>query len=274
MNEVPLHPTHLQFSQLPPSTRALYSAVLLVLGLAYLFGGIYLYHTYAGRAGGNPMVLSHRDIAVAYGGNREASRLESALNGPMREMLPADETGPVLAWIHAGADRTAYERTIRPTFEQRCVSCHDGSNPHLADLSSYDKVRSLTRRDTGTNIFTLVRVSHIHLFGLTMVFFILGSIFSHAHLRRTWLKSVIIVMPFAALVLDIGAWYLTKLLPPRCRPGTCRSCRPSGRSSRGAPACSRPRRAADGQQSYHSARGRSPIADARCGNRPRKAWPP
>lgn len=213
MNEVPLHPTHLQFSQLPPSTRALYSAVLLVLGLAYLFGGIYLYHTYAGRAGGNPMVLSHRDIAVAYGGNREASRLESALNGPMREMLPADEIGHVLAWIHAGADRMAYERTIRPTFEQRCVSCHDGSNPHLADLSSYDKVRSLTQRDTGTNVFTLVRVSHIHLFGLTMVFFILGSIFSHAHLRRTWLKSVMIVMPFAALVIDIGAWYLTKLYP-------------------------------------------------------------
>ena len=36
-NEVPLHPTHLEFSRLPASTRALYSAVLLVLGLAYLF---------------------------------------------------------------------------------------------------------------------------------------------------------------------------------------------------------------------------------------------
>lgn len=76
----------------------------------------------------------------------------------MREMLPPDEVGPVLAWIHAGADRAAYERDIRPTFEQHCMSCHDGSNPHLANLSSFDKVRSLTQRDTGTNIFTLVRV--------------------------------------------------------------------------------------------------------------------
>jgi hypothetical protein len=213
MNEVPLHPTHLHFSQLPSSTRALYTAVLVVLGLAYLFGGIYLYHTYAGRAGGHPMVLSHQDIAVAYGGRREASRLESALRGPMREMLPAAEVGPILTWIHNGADRAAYERSIRPTIEQRCMACHDGSNPHLTNFSSFDSLRKLTEVDTGTNIFTLVRVSHIHLFGLTMVFFIVGSIFSHAHLRRTRLKSVMIVMPFAALVADIVAWYLTKLNP-------------------------------------------------------------
>src|SRR5512141_2138338 len=205
MNEVPEHRTHLHFSQLPPSTRALYTAVLLVLGLAYSFGGVYLYHTYAGRAGGNPMMLSTQDIAIAYGGRREASRLESALKGPMREMLPADEVGPILAWIHAGADRAAYERDIRPTFEQRCMACHNGSNPHLANFSNFDTLRNLAQRDTGANIFTLVRVSHIHLFGLTMVFFILGSIFSHAHLRRTRLKSVMIVMPFAALVADIGA---------------------------------------------------------------------
>jgi hypothetical protein len=159
-------------------------------------------------------VLSHRDIAVAYGGNQEASRLESALKGPMREMLPPEEVGPILAWIHAGADRAAYEQSIRPTFEQRCFACHDGSNPHLTNFTRFENVAKVAERDTGTNIFTLVRVSHIHLFGLTMVFFILGTIFSHAHLRRTRLKSVMIVMPFAALVADIGAWYLTKLYPP------------------------------------------------------------
>ena len=103
---------------------------------------------------------------------------------------------------------------MRPTFEQRCLSCHDGSNPHLTNFTQFDNVRKATERDTGTNIFTLVRVSHIHLFGLTMMFYILGTIFSHAHLRRARLKVAMIVMPFAALVLDIGAWYLTKLYTP------------------------------------------------------------
>ncbi len=214
MSEAPLHRLYPHYSELPLSTRALYTAVLLVLGLAYSFGGIYLYHTYAGRAGGNPLVLKVQDIAVAYSGSGTSSRLETALKGPMRAMLPADEVGPILAWVHDGADRNAYEASIRPTFEKRCMTCHDGSNPHLVNFTNFDNLRKMTERDTGTGIFTLVRVSHIHLFGLTMVFFILGTIFSHAALRPVWLKSVVIVTPFAALVVDISSWYFTKIYPP------------------------------------------------------------
>lgn len=214
MSATPPQRQYLHFSELPLSTRVLYTAVLLILGLAYLFGGIYLYHTYAGRAGGNPMLLTYQDIVVAYSGSGTSSRLETALKGPMRAMLPADEITPIVAWVHGGADRAVYETGIRATFEKRCLSCHDGANPHLANFSTYDSLRKVTERDTGTGIFTLVRVSHIHLFGLTMVFFILGTIFSHAHLRPVWFKSLVIATPFAALVLDIGSWYFTKLYQP------------------------------------------------------------
>jgi hypothetical protein len=214
MSEVPLHRYYLHFSELPLSSRVLYTAVLLILGLAYLFGGIYLYHTYAGRAGGNPMLLTYQDIVVAYSGSGSSSRLETSLKGPMRAMLPADEVTPIISWIHAGADRAGFEADIRPTFEKRCMSCHDGSNPHLASFATFDNLRKMTEQDTGTGIFTLVRVSHIHLFGLTMVFFILGTIFSHAYMRPVWLKSTVIALPFVALVVDIGSWYFTKLYQP------------------------------------------------------------
>jgi hypothetical protein len=214
MTDVELHRQYLHFSELPLSTRMLYTAVLLILGTAYLFGGIYLYHTYAGRAGGNPMLLTYQDIVVAYSGSGSNSRLETALRGPMRAMLPAEEVTPIIAWVQAGAERAAYDAEIRPTLEKRCMSCHDGSNPHLVNFSNYDNLRKLTERDTGTGIFTLVRVSHIHLFGLTMVFFILGTIFSHAYIRPVWFKSVVVVLPFVSLVLDIGSWYFTKLYQP------------------------------------------------------------
>ncbi len=214
MSEVQLHRLYLHFSELPYSTRVLYTAVLLILGLAYLFAGIYLYHTYAGRAGGNPMLLTYQDIVVAYSGSGSGSRLETSLKGPMRAMLPAEEAKPILAWIEAGAERTSYEVDVRPTLERRCMSCHDGSNPHLANLSNFDNLKKMTERDTGTGIFTLVRVSHIHLFGLTMVFFILGTIFSHAYVRPVWFKCTVVAMPFFALVLDIGSWYFTKLYHP------------------------------------------------------------
>ncbi len=65
--------------------------------------------------------------------------------------------------------------------------------------------------DTGMDIYTMVRVSHTHLLGITFMFFIMGVIFSHAYLRPVWLKSTIIGLPFAAIVFDIISWYLTKV---------------------------------------------------------------
>jgi hypothetical protein len=214
MTDVRLHPLFLHYSEMPLSTRVLYTAVLLILGIAYLFGGIYLYHTYAGRAGGNPLLLTYADIVVAYSGSGSDSRLETALKGPMRAMLPAEEIQPIVAWVRDGAERSTYEAAIRPTLERRCMTCHDGSNPHLANFATYDNLRKVTERDTGTGLFTLVRVSHIHLFGLTMVFFIVGTIFSHAYVRPVWFKCAVVALPFAALVLDIGSWYFTKLFHP------------------------------------------------------------
>ena len=59
-----------------------------------------------------------------------------------------------------------------------------------------------------------MRVSHIHLFGLTFVFFIMGLIFSDAFLRPVWFKCTVMAAPFLALVLDVSSWYFTKLYHP------------------------------------------------------------
>ena len=63
------------------------------------------------------------------------------------------------------------------------------------------------------SLATLVRVSHIHLFGMTFIFFIMGQIFSHAYIRPVWFKATVIVVPFLTMITDIGSWYLTKLNP-------------------------------------------------------------
>jgi hypothetical protein len=214
MSAAPLHRYYLHYSELPYSMRVLYTAALLVLGLAYSFAGIYLYHSYAGRAGGNPLIMTYQDIVVAYSGSGKGSRLESALRGPMSAMLPREETEGIINWIRDGADRAKYEAQIKPTFDKRCMSCHDGSNPHLANLAGYDNVRKVTEIDTGFGIFTLVRVSHIHLFGITFVVFVVGLIFSHAYMRPVWLKCTVVALPFACLTLDISSWYFTKLYHP------------------------------------------------------------
>jgi hypothetical protein len=202
------------FSEMPYSQRTLFTATLLVLALGYLFALTLIFVTYAGKAGGNPYMLSYQDLVVAYSGSGQASRLESALSGPMRTMLPPDESAPIINWLHHGVTRAGFTTEVNPIIEKRCLICHDGSNPHIPNLTGFDNVKKLTEADTGTPIDTLIRVSHIHLFGITMVFFIMGWMFSHAYVRPVWLKCAVIAIPFLADISDISSWYFIKLFHP------------------------------------------------------------
>ena len=213
MNRAPLHPGYLHFSQLPYSLRVVYTAALCILGLGYLFALVYLFHTFAGKDG-DPTSVSYQDMVITYSGSGKDSRLESALRGSMSVMLPKDELTVITSWVQKGADRASYESQIRPLMDTRCMACHDGSNPHLANLNGYDNVKKATEKDTGTPLFTLVRVSHIHLFGLTFIFFLVGTIFSHAYLRPVWLKLVVVGLPFLSIAVDIFSWYITKYYHP------------------------------------------------------------
>jgi hypothetical protein len=213
VSDVPLHRLYRHFSELPYSMRVLYTSALLVLGMGYLFALIYLFHSYSGKDG-DPRTLTYQDIVIAYTGAGEDSRLEAALRGPMSRMLPPDESYVLVTWVREGANRAAYDKVIKAVLDRRCMTCHDGSNPHLSNLDGYDNVRKVTERDTGKDLFTLVRVSHIHLFGLSFIFFILGLIFSHAYVRPVWFKCAVVALPFVSIMLDISSWYFTKLYHP------------------------------------------------------------
>ena len=192
----------------------LFTATLLILGLGYLFALLNIYFSYAGRAGGNPLMLSYEDIVVAYSGSEQGSILEGALQGPMATMLPPDERATLLSWVRLGAARPTYEADVKPIVDKRCMICHDGSNPHLQNLSDYDGLKKVSALDTGASIASLVRLSHIHLFGMTFIFFVVGLIFSHAYMRPVWLKCAVIGLPFVGIGVDVSSWYFIKLYHP------------------------------------------------------------
>ena len=213
MSEAPLHRLYYHYSDLPYSARVLYTAALCILGMGYLFAFVYMFYSHAGKDG-NPLMLSYQDVVIAYAGSGKGSRIEAALRGPMSAMLPAEESSRLVSWVQEGANRAAYEKDIRPVLDKRCMTCHDGSNPHLANLDGYDNIKKVTERDTGTDVFTLVRVSHIHLFGLTFIFFIVGLIFSHAYVRPVWFKCTVVALPFVCVAIDVGSWYMVKVYHP------------------------------------------------------------
>lgn len=205
------------FSMLPIGMRVMYTSTLIVLGVGYLFAMIHIFASHAGRDG-NPN-LSVNDLIIAYSGSKADTRLEAALKGPMANMLPQEEKDAIVAWVRRGATKAEFEslvgnQSVESIIEKRCLTCHNGSNPHIPNLKGYENLGHSIEMDTGMDIFTLVRVSHIHLFGITFIFFIVGSIFCHAYINPLWIKCVVMMTPFAAILLDIGSWYLTKVFPP------------------------------------------------------------
>lgn len=206
-----VHRMYFHYSEYPPSLRVLFTGALIVLGIAYMFAMIQTYVSHASRDGSPG--LSVQDLIIAYSGSKEDSRLEAALKGPMIDMIEPEDSAKITMWIHDGADETAYQEAVQPLIEDNCLGCHDGSNPHIPNLGQFSVVQDLTAVDTGVSVYTLVRVSHIHLFGITFIFFIMGFIFTHALIRPVWIKCVAVGVPFLAIVLDIMSWYLTKIHP-------------------------------------------------------------
>jgi hypothetical protein len=193
------------------SQRLAYSLTLVVLGVGYLFAMIQIWNVHAGRDGED--MLSAEDLRIAYSGAKGDTRLEAALKGPMQAMLPAGERQVIMNWAATDKGKATFDQKVQPVMNTRCISCHNGSNPHIPKLTTFEEAAKLVERDTGMNIATLVRVSHIHTFGMTFIFFIVSSIFVHAYIRPTWLKCALIAIPFLSILLDIGSWYLTKLVP-------------------------------------------------------------
>jgi len=192
--------------------RVLFTGTLLAIGMGYMFALIYVYTSDAGKDG-NP-ALTVEDIVISYGGSSEGTKLEAALQGPMSAMLSESDLDIILKWIGNGAPQEEYDATVRSVVKLNCLDCHDGSNPHLSNLDGFENIKTVVVQDTGKPLHTLVRVSHIHLFGVTFIFFIMGFIFSHAYLRPIWFKSLVMFTPFVCIAADVSSWYFTKLYSP------------------------------------------------------------
>ncbi len=190
------------------SERLLYTSFVLLMGLGYLMALAYLYTSFEG-VDGKPG-LSVEDIAENYYGNRSGSRLEAAIRGPMSGYISIKARSKVVAWLKFGATRQAYESAIRPILARRCFTCHTpASGLNIPNLSTYKGIQAVINIDTGMSLHSLMKVSHIHLFGIGLVLFGVGMVFRRVEMH-SGLKSTLIVLPFIAIFVDILAWFLTK----------------------------------------------------------------
>jgi hypothetical protein len=82
----------------------------------------------------------------------------------------------------------------------------------FAPLTTYEEVMSVTQIDRGEPVALWARVAHTHIQSIGLIFFVLGSVFSLTSLATRW-KMLVIVLPFAALLVDFGTRFLAKYVP-------------------------------------------------------------
>ncbi|MDP3008628.1 MAG: hypothetical protein Q8N30_06120 [Methylococcales bacterium] len=200
-----------RFKDISISERILNTVFLLTIGLGYLAALANLYYTHQGRDG--KAGISIDDVTIHYHGSKEQTRLGNAITGIMEPNLRhKSDKDVILDWIQDGADELKYNEKIAPIFNRDCVICHTpATNPSLPDLTNYAGVAEVAHSG-GASIPALIRVSHIHLFGIAFILFFIGKIFILCDIN-IYVKRIAVVIPFAAMLLDVLSWFITKSIP-------------------------------------------------------------
>jgi hypothetical protein len=210
MKSVPPNLAWLNLPNMPRTVKALFSGYLLVVGLGLCMAGMQILLTH-GMADGK-FGLSVDDIVYSYYGNRNGSKIEGKLSGSMKDMGTPEIRMDIVKWARNGAPQAEWETHFKDIFAENCVVCHSVV-PGIPDYTKYEEVKKVSEINTGASVQSLTRVSHIHLFGISFIFFFVGFIFSFAVGLPRWLKITAIIFPFIFLILDILSWWLTKLDP-------------------------------------------------------------
>ena len=198
--------------KLPIAFRALFSSFLILIGIGYLtaLSLLFLIDIEPHLGIGQSVV---EDISQQYHGLPSDTRLEMALKGPMAAMASTEDRNRILKWIHEGAASKGYT-AVAPVFKNNCASCHNPqNNASIPPLTSYEDIKKLLKTDTGENLVELARVSHIHLFGISLIFLATGAIFALSE-TPVWLRATFVTFPYLTIIMDIGSWWLTKYLDP------------------------------------------------------------
>jgi len=190
--------------------KSLFTGYIMLVGVGLMMAGVQVLLTH-GMADGK-FGISVDDIVYSYYGDKSGSKLESKLNGSMKINASEEERTTLIEWARDGAKKDVWEATVKPIVDKKCASCHSVI-PSIPDVTKFEEIAKLAEVDEGASLSSLARVSHIHLFGISFIFFFIGFIFSFARGFNPWIQAAIIIFPFLFLIVDIASWWLTKIDP-------------------------------------------------------------
>lgn len=198
----------LNLPSLNPTVKSLFTSYLLVIGLGAVLASVQILMTH-GMADGE-VGLSVDDIVYSYHGDPAHSKIEIKLNGSMQDKASATDQLKIIKWVRNGAPEEQWNSQIKDVFYKNCISCHS-TIPGLPDFTQFEEVKRVAKSESGASIASLTRVSHIHIFAISFIFFFNGVIFSLSIGIKQWQKIFIVSAPFFFLAFDVFSWWLTKI---------------------------------------------------------------
>ncbi len=202
----------LRLNTLPTSWKLLCTFFLICMGIGFIFSQLNVFFSYSrvdGMAG-----LSLRDIAMTYYGEPDVLLIESKLNGTMLEYLEnKHDRNSLINWAKGGAKKEKFNE-IKGIIIKNCLRCHTAGGE--SGFAPFDKLSTVsdifTRINHGVPTSRLITLSHIHMIGIGVIFALSGVIFVFTPINEK-LKTVLLIFPFASLMLDVFSWWLTKVTP-------------------------------------------------------------
>ena len=196
----------------PLSARCLCTAFFLAAGLGFIFSELEIYDRHH-RPG--EWLISMADIMQDYHGVPGRSLLEQKITdgGSMAVYVASNLPGRdvLLNWVKEGAPLAGYGPVAEVLNKQSCTGCHrQGGLAGFATFDSYEHVKAVFAQPGGGMSFGhLVMSSHIHMLVIPFIFAFTGLMV----LFSSWgerVKALVVALPFAAIVLDVGSWWAAK----------------------------------------------------------------
>ncbi len=192
------------------TVKSLFTSYLLVIGLGALLASAQILMTH-GMADGK-IGLSVDDIVYSYHGDPKHSKIEIKLNGSMSDKASAADKLKIIKWVRNGAPEEQWNQQLKEVFYSNCISCHS-TIPGLPDFTQFEEVKRVAKSEKGATASSLTRISHIHIFAISFIFFFNGMIFSLSVGIKQGLRIFIVSAPFFFLAIDVFSWWLTKIVP-------------------------------------------------------------
>ncbi|MEW6355793.1 MAG: hypothetical protein AB1696_05695 [Planctomycetota bacterium] len=200
--------------------KLLCTAAFLLLGIGILVCGAKVFLKYR-MADGKP-AFSVQDLILSYHGHPGAPLIEVKLRlaptpDHMEFLKPAykDDVQYLIQWTKAGC--SAKQEDFEPVtqmIENNCVNCHADdavarSTPLWEDRTvKHELVAPMFSRTGAISPSRLVHLTHIHLVSNVTVFMLTGVAVLFCRMG-TGRKTLLVLLPFAAITLDIGSSWLT-----------------------------------------------------------------